>query len=95
MSAIFQPIPSRTAPIRQSGVVLWVRQNLFADWKSALTTIAMIGIAAIYLPRLADWAIFQAILQPNADLCQQARGTGACWGVIVESYASTIVLKPP
>jgi general L-amino acid transport system permease protein len=95
MSAVFQPIPSRTAPIRQSGVVLWVRQNLFADWKSALTTIAMIGIAAIYLPRLADWAIFQAILQPNADLCQQARGTGACWGVIVEKYRLIIFGRYP
>jgi general L-amino acid transport system permease protein len=95
MSAVFQPIPSRTAPIRQSGVVLWVRQNLFADWKSALTTIAMIGIAAVYLPRLADWAIFHAILQPNADLCQQARGTGACWGVIVEKYRLIIFGRYP
>ena len=95
MSAVFQPIPSRTAPIRQSGIVLWVRQNLFADWKSALTTILMIGLAAVYLPRLADWAIFQAIMQPNAELCQQARGTGACWGVIAEKYRLIIFGRYP
>jgi general L-amino acid transport system permease protein len=95
MSAVFEPIAPRTAPIRQSGAVAWLRDNLFADWKSALTSVVLIGIALAYLPRLADWAIFQAILQPNAEICQQARGTGACWGVIAEKYRLIIFGRYP
>ena len=95
MSAVFQPIPPRTPPIKQAGVVHWVRTNLFADWKSALTTVVMIALALYFLPRLADWAIFQAVFQPNAEICQQARGTGACWGVIVEKYRLIIFGRYP
>ena len=82
MTAVFEPIPSRAPPIKQAGLVYWLRTNLFADWKSTLTTVIVAGLALLYLPRLLDWAIVQAVLQPNAEICQQARGTGACWGVI-------------
>jgi len=95
MSAVFQPIPPRTPPIKQAGFVHWVRTNLFADWKSALTTVVMIALALYFLPRLADWAIFQAVFQPNAEVCQQARGTGACWGVIAEKYRLIIFGRYP
>ena len=95
MSAVFQPIPPRTPPVKQAGLVHWVRTNLFADWKSALTTVVMIALALYFLPRLADWAIFQAVFQPNAAVCQQARGTGACWGVIAEKYRLIIFGRYP
>ena len=95
MSAVFQPIPPRAPPVKQAGVVHWVRTNLFADWKSALTTVVMIVFALYFLPRLADWAIFQAVFQPNAEVCQQARGTGACWGVIAEKYRLIIFGRYP
>jgi general L-amino acid transport system permease protein len=95
MSAVFQPVPPREPPVKQAGVLYWLRTNLFADWKSALTTVVLIGIALVYLPPLFDWAIVQAVLQPNADVCQQARGTGACWGVIVEKYRLIIFGRYP
>jgi general L-amino acid transport system permease protein len=95
MSAVFQPIPSRAPPIRQAGIVHWVRTNLFADWKSGLTTVAVALLAAYYLPQLANWAIFQAVFQPNAEVCQQARGDGACWGVIAEKYRLIIFGRYP
>ncbi len=95
MSAVFQPVPPRAPPVKQAGVVYWLRTNLFADWKSSLTTVVLIGFALFYLPPLFDWAIVQAVLQPNADVCQQARGTGACWGVIVEKYRLIIFGRYP
>jgi general L-amino acid transport system permease protein len=95
MSAVFQPIPARQPPVRQAGLTHWLRVNLFADWKSALTTVVVIALALWYLPQLANWAIFQAIFQTNAEVCQQARGTGACWGVIVEKYRLIIFGRYP
>jgi general L-amino acid transport system permease protein len=95
MSAIFQPIAPRSAPIRTTGAVAWLRGNLFADWKSSLTTVVMIALAVAYLPGLADWAIVQAVLQPNAEICQAARGSGACWGVVTEKYRLIIFGRYP
>ena len=95
MSAVFQPVPPREPPVKQAGIVYWLRTNLFADWKSSLTTVVLIGFVLFYLPPLFDWAIVQAVLQPNADICQQARGTGACWGVIVEKYRLIIFGRYP
>jgi general L-amino acid transport system permease protein len=95
MSAVFQPIPARTPPVRQGGVLHWVRSNLFADWKSTLTTVVIVAFALYYLPGLLNWAIVRAVLEPNAEICQQARGTGACWGVIVEKYRLIIFGRYP
>ena len=79
MSAVLEPIAQRSPPVRQSGAVLWIRTNLFADWKSSVATIAVIALAVIYLPGLAEWAIFRAVTLPDAEMCQRARGIGACW----------------
>jgi general L-amino acid transport system permease protein len=95
MSAVFEPIPARVPPIPLSGPVVWLRRNLFADWKSSLTTVVLVGIALAYLPSLVDWAIVQAVLQPNAEICQQARGSGACWGVVTEKYRLIIFGRYP
>ena len=35
------------------------------------------------------------MLQPNAEACQAARGTGACWGVIAEKYRLIIFGRYP
>ena len=95
MAAVFDPIPARGPPIRQSGPVVWLRANLFADWQSSLTTVVLVAIALYWLPSLIDWAIVRAVLQPDADICQKARGSGACWGVVVEKYRLIIFGRYP
>jgi general L-amino acid transport system permease protein len=95
MSATFEPIAPRPAPIKTEGLVPWIRGNLFADWKSTLTTVVLLGLALLYLPRLLDWALLQAVFQPNAEACQAARGTGACWGAIVEKYRLVVFGRYP
>jgi general L-amino acid transport system permease protein len=94
-STTFQPIPPRVAPIKQGGLVYWLRTNLFADWKSGLTTLVIVAFALYFLPHFLDWAIVKAITEPNAEICQQARGQGACWGVIAEKYRLIIFGRYP
>jgi general L-amino acid transport system permease protein len=93
--SIFQPIAARAAPIKTEGLVPWIRRNLFADWRSALTTLILMVVAVVYLPRVADWAIFSAIFGPRLDDCQAARGAGACWGVVAEKYRLIILGRYP
>jgi general L-amino acid transport system permease protein len=86
MAATFQPIAARPSPVRTTGAIPWMRANLFGDWKSILATVIVLGLALRYLPGLANWTLLQAVFRPDADACQAARGTGACWGVIAEKY---------
>jgi general L-amino acid transport system permease protein len=82
----FVPIAPRPSPIKTTGFVPWARQNLFADWRSSLTTLFVGALIVYVLPGLLNWAFFQSIFRADADACQAARGLGACWGVVTEKY---------
>jgi general L-amino acid transport system permease protein len=95
MAAVFQPIAARTAPVKMEGLIPWIKRNLFGNWQSALTTVVMVALFAYWLPSLFNWAVVQAIFQPNAEVCQAARGNGACWGVIAEKHRLIIFGRYP
>jgi len=81
----FQPIAARPAPAQTSGILAWIRSNLFNSWGTSLMTL-VIGAALLYtLPQLLSWAIFRASWQPNFEACR-VDGVGACWGVVAEKY---------
>lgn len=82
----FVPIAARPSPIKTTGFVPWARQNLFADWRSSLTTLFVGALIVYVLPGLLNWAFFQSIFRADAEACQAARGLGACWGVVTEKY---------
>jgi general L-amino acid transport system permease protein len=91
MAIVFTPIAPRPAPVRTSGFVGWMRRNLFADWKSTLTTLAIVAFAVLYLPPLLEWSVVKAVFVPSLTECQEARGIGACWGVVAEKYRFIIL----
>ena len=95
MAAAFHPIAPRAAPAGTRGPLLWLRMNLFGDWKSAITTIALLGLAAAWLPGVADWVVLRAVFAPSLPECSAARGTGACWGVVAEKYRLIILGRYP
>jgi general L-amino acid transport system permease protein len=95
MSAVFEPIKPRPAPVKTEGLIPWIRANLFGNWRSSITTIAIVVLGAYVLPGLVQWAVLNAVVAPNAESCQAARGSGACWGVIVEKFRLIIFGRYP
>ena len=82
MAATFTPIAPRPAPVRTTGISAWVRRNLFGDVKSTVTTVIIALVAIVYVPQILNWAFLHAVFNANLAACNEARGTGACWGVI-------------
>ena len=95
MSTTFVSIEPRPAPVNTEGLVPWIRRNLFGNLPSSVVTVLMLALAAWLLPALFDWAVLKAVVVANADQCQAARGTGACWGVITEKYRLIIFGRYP
>ncbi|HMR69344.1 MAG TPA: amino acid ABC transporter permease [Rubrivivax sp.] len=95
MADTFTPIAPRPAPVRTEGLVPWIRRNLFGDWKSGLTTAVLVGLALYVLPGAANWGLVQAVFGADADACQAARGSGACWGVVTEKWRVIIFGRYP
>jgi len=95
VAATFDPIAPRPAPIKTEGLLPWLRSNLFGNWQSSVTTVVLLGLALWYLPGFLNWAVFSAVLQPNAETCSAARGVGACWGAIAEKYRLVIFGRYP
>jgi general L-amino acid transport system permease protein len=83
---VFSPIAPRPSPILQTGVVAWLRSNLFNSTGSTLTTVFVLALLIYITPGFAQWGLFNAVFATDASACQAARGTGACWGVVAEKY---------
>jgi general L-amino acid transport system permease protein len=95
MAVVFQPIEPREAPVKVEGFVPWVKRNLFSNWRNTLITVLLGALFIYWAPSIVNWALLQAVVEPNADLCQSARGSGACWGVVVEKYRLIIFGRYP
>jgi general L-amino acid transport system permease protein len=67
-----------------SGIVLWIKKNLFSSWLNALLTLFCLWLMWELIPPLLNWALFQAnwIGSTRAD-CTKA---GACWVFIHERF---------
>lgn len=95
MSETFVPIPARPSPVRTSGLVPWIRTNMFGDWRSTTTSLFLIGMALYILPNLFSWGVWNAVFATDAQACQDVRGTGACWGVVAEKYRVILLGRYP
>ncbi len=91
----FQPIPPRPAPVDTEGFAARLRANLFSDWKSTVTTVALLALFLYGLPAALNWLLLKAVWVNHADTCQAARSSGACWGVIAEKYRIIIFGRYP
>jgi general L-amino acid transport system permease protein len=95
MSAVFQPIPPRPAPVKTEGFVPWIRTNLFGDLPSSVVTLALAALALYFLPGLINWGIVKAVYGTDPNVCQEARGIGACWGVVAEKFRLIVFGRYP
>jgi general L-amino acid transport system permease protein len=79
------PLPAQQRPpIVSSGVIGWLRANLFNSVFNTLLTILAVYLLAMTVPPLLRWALIDAVWSaPNGQACRAASGgAGACWAFI-------------
>jgi general L-amino acid transport system permease protein len=80
--------PSETLkpPAASTGVIGWVRANLFSSVWNSILTLAAIYILVLVVPKAVDWLFVNAVWHAaNGRECLAAHG-GACWAAIGEKW---------
>jgi general L-amino acid transport system permease protein len=82
VAAAWTPKPDEAPPAMTTGVLGWLRANLFSNWWSSLLTVAMVYLIAKLAFALGDWAITRAVfLGTDPKTCTPG---AACWPVLNE-----------
>ena len=86
--------PRRAPPALESGIVLWLRKNLFSSVHNTVLTLLALWALFVTIPDFVSWAFINAIWQTDDPrLCRQA--AGACWAVIAEKTPGDAVRHIP
>jgi general L-amino acid transport system permease protein len=76
------PIAAQAPPPRSSGVLGWLRANLFNSVFNSILTLLAVGLLAMAIPPLVRWALIDAVWSaPNGQACHSG---GACWAFVIE-----------
>ena len=71
-------------PVDHTGMLGWMRRNLFSSWGNGLTTIILVLAVGWLLAWFVNWAVLTAVF--TAPKGADCRGHGACWALIHEKY---------
>ncbi len=95
MAEVFISRPARPAPVKTQGFVPWLKANLFASVPNAVLSVLIIGVLAWAFVNALRWGVVNAVTATDPDLCQAARGLGACWGVVNEKARLMVMGRYP
>ena len=95
MTDIFITKPARPAPVNTEGLTPWLKANLFASVPNAVLSVLILGVLVWAVFHALRWGVFNAVTAADPDLCQAARGIGACWGVVNEKARLMVMGRYP
>jgi len=86
-------IESRKPPVATTGILGWLRANLFSNWVNSLISLFVLYILVQFIPWVLNWTIFAADFKYNFNgeqiidrtMCSRVldpENGGACWAII-------------
>ncbi len=84
---------SRKPPVATTGILGWLRMNLFSTWVNSLISLFVLYILFQFIPWILNWTIFAADFKynfngeeiVNREMCSRVldpENGGACWAII-------------
>jgi general L-amino acid transport system permease protein len=81
------PLPAQRPPVVSTGIIGWLRANLFNSVFNTILTLIAVYFLAVAIPPMIRWALIDAVWNaPNGQACRGPGGqeVGACWAFIGE-----------
>jgi general L-amino acid transport system permease protein len=75
-------LPALPPPVGTSGLLGWLRQNLFYNTTNSLMTIVIVSLLWLLVSSSSGWFVFDAVVQASSKQDCLQIGSGACWAVI-------------
>jgi len=86
----FVPQPDQPPPLESSGIIGWLRQNLFSTWLNTLLTLGALLFLWKTVPPLLSWAVFNATWDMAPQPCDTEKA-GACWTFVFVKFRVLMV----
>lgn len=67
-------------PLSETGVIGWIKHNLFNGWFNSVLTILILVAALQVVSPFVRWAFIDSVWSSTGAACQEAQG--ACWSVV-------------
>ena len=86
-------VPPAPPPVRETGAVKWMRENLFSGWLNILLTIGSLAFIAWALAHLLPWFVQSVWVADSLSECREIRNArygedaaSACFAVITDRW---------
>ncbi len=81
-------LPPAPPPVAETGVVKWLRENLFANWANGLLTIAALYVIYLVASATVPWIVRGVWNTDSLAQCREVLDgvSGACFSVISERW---------
>ncbi len=80
-------LPQLPPPAATTGVIGWIRENLFSGVFNTVLTLLSIALILAIIPGIVDWAFVNAVwVAGSLQECREINSAGACWAVITERF---------
>ena len=78
--------PELPAPAATTGLAGWLRANLFSSVTNTIATVLALAILAMIIPKVLEWALFDAVVDADSRSGCREIASGACWAVIAARF---------
>ena len=74
--------PDMKPPIGQTGLLLWLRKNLFSSPFNIILTVVTVYFLYLIIPSMVNWMFIDSVFVAESRNECRAINDGACWGFI-------------
>ncbi len=81
-------LPQQPPPLRETGAVKWVRENLISSWLNAILTAVSLYVVVVLLAWIVPWFWNSVWIADSLSHCREilAGRSGGCFAVITERW---------
>ncbi|MFV0437437.1 MAG: amino acid ABC transporter permease [Desulfopila sp.] len=70
-------------PAASTGLLGWVRQNLFNSPLNSILTIVIVALIVKLMPPIVKWGLIDSVWFSDSEVCKAS--SGACWSVVSQN----------